>query len=544
MYSGASEPAPLDPTAAARPSSGSSPRVRWLLIVLLGLAFVAAGGPRRVLSQVGYELECGRLQATSDRLADLDAVSNAFRLVANVARPGVVQIVASSRREEEFAELQARREQIREQLDDIDARLEQGGLPESESMALLRQERALRFERGRIEAFLERRREGTGSGIILDEDGHILTNNHVATAGDELRVRLSDGRAYEGAVVGADAQSDLAVVRIQASGLHPLAFGDSDAMQVGDWVLAVGAPFGLDQTVTHGIVSAKGRSDIDIGHGIVFQDFIQTDASINPGNSGGPLLNLRGEVIGINTAIATASEGYNAGVAFTIPSNMALKIAQQLKRGGEVARGWLGITMADLTNEDRELFKVEAGAGVLVDNVIEGDPAEQGGVRVEDVIVAVNGRAVANLGQLRGLIADIAPGETATLRVVRAAEPLELKITFGRRPSALPGRLLGDEEQPVFLPGLTAGVRTLRPSRARLVEREATDRGVRVVEAPSSARDRFRPDDLILEVNGERVATVADLRRALEAAAGRAEIECQVEDLKGERRTVRILAGP
>jgi serine protease Do len=311
-------------------------------------------------------------------------------------------------------------------------------------------------------------------------------------------------------------------------------------MQVGDWVVAVGAPFGLSQSVTHGIISATGRSDVLARRGIIYPRFLQTDAAINPGNSGGPLLNLRGEVIGVNTAIATnVGESYNAGIAFTIPSNLAVKIAKQLKKAGEVARGWLGITMGELTAADREFLGIDGPRGVLVAGIVERGPADKAGLRIEDVIETVNGIPIATMAELRGLIADVAPGQEATFDLLRDGRPTEIALKLGRRPAgaeldAIVRRSRNGRE----LPGLGLYARTLLPSIAPDFGHREQDRGVLVSEAP-----RIRagiPLPRVVACNGEAVHTLRQLEQRLDSVAKEKTIELEVVDPDGEHRTVNF----
>ncbi|NUQ50172.1 MAG: trypsin-like peptidase domain-containing protein [Phycisphaerae bacterium] len=364
---------------------------RWLLVVLVLAAIVGTRAPDRLLSQWAYAVEKGKLQAVGEDLASVEEVSNAFRNVARLAQVGVVQINVAGD-PNELAEV---RRQVERRLD-----------------------RPLTDERW--QRFLREHPQGTASGILMDAQGHILTNHHVVGGKTGITVRLHDGRSYEAQVRGTDPETDIAVLKIEARELHPLRFGDSDKMEVGDWVLAVGAPLGLTHTVTHGIISAKGRSDIISGREIFFQDFFQTDAAINRGNSGGPLLNLRGEVIGLNTAVALNDDGGNAGIAFTIPSNIALHIADQLKRTGAVARGWLGVRLADLDSELVELFGLESDNGVMVDMVYANSPGQRAGLQCEDIIVEVNGVQVTGMRRLQALIGFVSPGKDADFKVLRS----------------------------------------------------------------------------------------------------------------------------
>ncbi len=240
-------------------------------------------------------------------------------------------------------------------------------------------------------------RSGTGSGVIVSKDGYILTNNHVVAGADKIRVTLEDGTEYDGTLVGRDPKSDIAVVRIKADSLTPAKLGDSDRIQVGEWVLAVGNPFQLASTVTAGIVSAVGRSNIGLAD---YEDFIQTDAAINPGNSGGALVDLDGDVVGINTAIATRTGGYE-GIGFAIPSNMAKKIMDSLISSGKVVRGWLGVNIQNLNDTTAEIFGVDHPKGALVGQVVSGSPADRAGLQQGDLIVSIDGKDVKNVEDLQ-----------------------------------------------------------------------------------------------------------------------------------------------
>ena len=248
--------------------------------------------------------------------------------------------------------------------------------------------------------YLER---GSGSGVIVSADGYILTNNHVISGVDEITVVMADGEQYDAEVVGSDPQSDVAVIKVDAKDLPAAKLGDSDAIEVGEWVLAVGNPFELQNTVTAGIISARGRSGISPMSTSSYEDFIQTDAAINPGNSGGPLVNLDGEVIGINTAIATRTGG-NIGIGFAIPINMAKQIMEQLIDTGKVTRGWLGVIIQNITPELKDEFGLKTTEGALVGDVDKDGPAKKAGVRRGDVIVEYRGEKVKDINQLRNLV--------------------------------------------------------------------------------------------------------------------------------------------
>jgi len=272
------------------------------------------------------------------------------------------------------------------------------------------------------------KQQSLGSGFILDHEGHVVTNNHVVENADQIKVRLADGKEFDAKVVGRDPNTDLALIKIKGSnGLTPLPMGDSDRLRVGSWVLAIGSPFGLEQTVTTGIVSAKGRV---IGAG-PYDDFIQTDASINPGNSGGPLLNMKGEVVGINTAIFSRGGG-NVGVGFAIPMNMANGIIAQLRSEGEVTRGWLGVGIQNLTAELAEYYGAGDDKGALVTQVFDGDPAEKAGIKKGDIITAVDGEKVTTSRELSQAIAHSKVGERVSVTLLRDGREKQVEVIAGQ----------------------------------------------------------------------------------------------------------------
>src|SRR5713226_9702342 len=296
------------------------------------------------------------------------------------------------------------------------------------------------------ERFFRRRpREETrasGSGVIVDAKGYVLTNNHVIENAQDITVRLSDGRKFTAKLVGRDPKTDLAVLKVDAPALLPVAeLGDSDQLRVGQWAIAIGNPFGLDRTVTVGIVSATARNRVGVA---TYENFIQTDASINPGNSGGPLLNLDGKVIGINTAIVAAGQG----IGFSIPINQAKDVMRQLIAGGRVVRGWLGIAIQDVTDELSGTFGVKEREGVLVADVMKGGPAEAAGVRPGDVIVELNGGAIKEVPELQRRVAAVAPGQPVRLKVIRDRKPVRLSVKIGEMPAdePAPAAVVPDEE--------------------------------------------------------------------------------------------------
>jgi serine protease Do len=355
----------------------------------------------------------------------------------------------------------------------------------------------------------EQRRRSLGSGVIVDGGGHIITNNHVVSGAEEIDVQLSSGTTYEAEVVGTDPPTDLAVIRIEADETLPMSpLGDSDALEIGEWVLAIGNPFGFGQTVTAGIVSATARV---IGQG-PYDDFIQTDAAINPGNSGGPLVNLDGEVIGINSTIVSRTGG-NMGIGFAIPSNMASNIYRQIIETGSVTRGWLGVSIQNLSPELAENFGLEAGEGALVSQVLgEDSPAGKAGLRAGDIIVGLDGEPIESISELTRLVADIPPGETVEVEFYRDGERRRADVTLARREEtseAAPGR---QQDQDRGRLGISA--QNLTPQLAAQLGTSSRE-GVLITEVrPESpaASAGLRRGDIIHEANRRPTATVEDLR--------------------------------
>ena len=272
-----------------------------------------------------------------------------------------------------------------------------------------------------------------GSGVIVSESGYILTNSHVVDGADGIEIALADTRRVNARVVGADPESDLAVLKIDLPKLPAITFSAPDSARVGDVVLAIGNPFGVGQTVTLGIVSALGRSHLGIN---TFENFIQTDAAINPGNSGGALVDVNGHLIGINTAIYSKTPGgASLGIGFAIPASTAKSIMEQIIQNGSVQRGWIGVGVQDLSKEIAESFRIPGTRGALITEVFRGTPADRGGVRVGDVLVAVDGKPVTDSATMLNLIAALVPGSQANLRVMRDAKAIDLKVTVGKRPA-------------------------------------------------------------------------------------------------------------
>lgn len=341
------------------------------------------------------------------------------------------------------------------------------------------------------------RQRSLGSGFLIDAEGYIVTNNHVIEDADQIKVRLSNGEEYEGEVVGRDPNTDLALIKIKgAKELTPLVLGDSEELKVGSWVVAIGSPFGLEQTVTAGIVSAKKRV---IGAG-PYDDFIQTDASINPGNSGGPLLDLQGRVVGINTAIVASGQG----IGFAIPINMAKTIVNQLKDKGEVTRGWLGVAIQDVTPELAEYYGLEQRKGVLVTQVFEGDPADQAGVRQNDIIISINDQPVATGRELSAIIANTPVGEKTKITLVRDGRQRTLTAVVAKREDQEVRAAVEQRESDAL--GLQ--VAELTPERAQQFGLDKDESGVLVMDVENGGRAEnagVRAGDIIKGINRQKV---------------------------------------
>src|SRR3954451_7757035 len=283
----------------------------------------------------------------------------------------------------------------------------------------------------------DRREGGLGSGVIISNDGYILTNNHVIDKATTLKVELSDGRDFTGKLIGADPQTDVAVVKINASNLPTLAYANSDSARVGDLCFAIGNPFGQDHTVTMGIVSAKGRA---LERNTYIQNFIQTDAAINPGNSGGALINAKGELIGMNTAILSGNSGFggeggNIGIGFAVPSNLAKQVADQLIKGGKVSRGYMGVRLQSLNPDMAQAMNLKDSKGAVVASLTPGDPGQKAGLQQGDVITAIDGKKVEGSDDLTMNVISHAPGTTVTLDVIRDGAPKKITVTLGQRPT-------------------------------------------------------------------------------------------------------------
>ena len=346
-------------------------------------------------------------------------------------------------------------------------------------------------------------------GVIVDANGLIITNNHVVNKADEIKVFLSDKREFKAKLVGTDAKTDVAVLKIEATGLPTVAWADSDKLEVGEFVLAVGNPFGLTQTVTLGIVSALGRAA-----GIAeYEDFIQTDAAINPGNSGGALVNVRGELVGINTAIYSQSGG-NMGIGFAVPSNMAHSIMDQLVQHGKVVRGWLGVSIQELTPELSSQFGVPKEVkGVLVSDIMDDSPAKKAGFERGDVIVEYDGKPMDSPAHLRNAVAQTVVGKKVTVKLIREKKPKSIDLVIAEQPKNLSQAAAEEGGESIAPAGLLADIE-VREVNSELAGRyglKSSDRGIVVVRVkPGSQAEEagVREGDLVLEVNRKSVGTL------------------------------------
>lgn len=508
-------------------------RKRLILFVLLGIFGAGFLFHEQIIGRVAYAVEKGKLEATEQELAKVEDISRVFRMVIQKVQPAVARIettaIASSRPERESR-----------QEGDLEFDLE--GVPE-QYRDLFRDFFGRRFRQMPRPDFQPPPRQGMGSGVIIDaEKGYMLTNNHVVSSPEDMDSRidvfLADGRQLnslsgEVKVLGHDPLTDLALVQIKADRLHAVKLGDSDQMEVGDWVLAFGSPFGYAQTVTQGIISAKGRA-VGVAR---YEDFIQTDAAINPGNSGGPLVNLRGEVIGINTAIATRGlvQGY-MGIGFAIPSKLVQTYLPQLVEGKRIVRGYLGVGIRGL-KEFRpgigKTFGLDEDRGVLIDRILTDigeTPATKAGLKVDDVILSYEGERVDEARELQNMVALTPPGTTVTMEVWRDGKKINIPVTIEEQPEDFfaAGRGLMPEpgEEPVPTRELTIDtlgieVAVVDEERARRYgwdyDEEVRGRLIvtKVEPLSEAAVTGIQPGDLIMEVQGKQITSLPQLKEAL-----------------------------
>jgi Do/DeqQ family serine protease len=382
------------------------------------------------------------------------------------------------------------------------------------------------FER-RFKQPRERQEQGLGSGVIVSDDGYIVTNNHVVEQADELMVLLGDKRKFPAKLIGTDPKTDLAVIKIDATGLSTLPWGDSITLEVGELVLAVGNPFGLNQTVTMGIISAVGRANVGI---VDYENFIQTDAAINPGNSGGALVNLQGQLIGINTAIFSRTGGY-MGIGFAIPSQMVKHVMQSLIGQGKVIRGWLGVSIQELSQDLAQQFDAPDTQGALVGDVFSTSPAGLAGLQRGDIIRKYNEIQVKNPTHLRSLVADTAPNTSVPLAVLRNSKEVSLSVSIGEMPkdvSSLAKAGSDSIQGNHALAGLS--VESVKPGQT------AEGNGVAVTQVePNSPADRagIRPGDILVEVNRKTIRSVEKFEQLASRLDAKASVLVLIQRGKG-----------
>jgi serine protease Do len=490
----------------------SDSKTRGTAMRVVSMALAACAGLGLLLYMVGPSDAVEKREALAARqeLRTIGDLSKAFEEVATAMKPSVVNIRA--------VKIVAGASVLR-------------GTPDQDDMLrrFFGDEFFKRFH-GRPMPEEGFRQQGTGTGVIVSADGYILTNAHVARDADELTVTLLNNKDYKAKVVGTDDKTDIAVLKVDAKGLVPAALGDSDEIRVGEWVVAVGSPFGLTQTVTQGIISAKGRANVGISD---YEDFIQTDAAINPGNSGGPLVNLRGEVIGINTAIVSGSGG-SVGIGFAVPINMAKTVMDGLMKNGKIERGYLGVNIQNLTEELAKSFDYDGTKGVLIGDVTPNSPAAKAGLKAGDIITHLNGKEMEDMNQLRNAVAATPPGTKVDVEVFRDGKNKTVEVALGELEGKVHMARGTDQSEDL---GIT--VRELTRDEAKQLKDENA-KGVLVIEVkPGSLADKagIRAGDVITAVGGKSVTSVDELHAAIKHQDVKKGVRMQVVT-EGVRRFV------
>lgn len=494
-----------------------------LLAAVLIIASVWVYGPT-LAGRAAYAVAAGEHRAAREELAKLsqhDHMSTLFRAVAKAVKPSVV--VVHVKQKIEYTPAPDMDEFFRRFFGE-DAPFRGRPMPRPEQPT------------PRREFF----RSGIGSGVVIDAaNGYVLTNWHVVRNADKVEVILSDDRRLGAEWVRTDAATDLAIIKVKPDRLIDAPLGDSDAMQVGDWVLAIGAPEGLPQTVTAGIISAKGRVTSRGG----YQNFLQTDAAINHGNSGGPLVNMRGEVVGINSAIVSRT-GVNEGIGLSVPSNMAKSIMRQLVHKGKVVRGYLGVRIQDPDDRLAKSFNLPHRDGALVAQSIEGSPAAEAGLQAGDFILAINGKRVRNVNELRNTVATLTPGKTYPVRVLREGKEQTLKVKIEPQPEDMAvafGEGTPSPETSVKELGLKVAAMTEELAKKYRYPRPVEGVVITEVEPNSDADEQgLSAGMVILSVQARKVTTPAEFRRAISGKDARAGVRLHVTDRTGARRFVFV----
>ncbi|MCU0707119.1 MAG: Do family serine endopeptidase [Pirellula sp.] len=497
----------------------NSPLNGWKLAILSGALAAPVGywlfshssvSPSPLYAQQLAESTQARVQLEPELLAHADALSRVFREVSKSVKPSVVSIKSLVERPRMSRGMRGLPPEFEQFFGD------RFGIP-------LEEDEEAQLPGGKVQA-------GLGSGVIVRSDGYILTNNHVVEGASELEVYLSDETKYIAKVVGTDPRTDLAVLKIDATGLVSAPIGDSSKVEVGDWAIAIGSPFGLAQTVTAGIISATKRTDQGI---TPYDDFIQTDAAINPGNSGGPLLNLRGEIIGINTAIASRGGGYN-GVCFAVPSNTASRVLGDLISSGKVSRGFVGIRPASVTpTMAQQLSLPENQKGALVEQVTKGMPAEKAGIRVGDVIVAIDGVAITSDSAMRRAIGETKPGVTVAMKILREGKTMEIPVTV----AALDEQALVASERQATETMQRLGI-AVEEVPVEIARRYGLREGEGVVVTGVARRGRFigvNVGDVIVSVNGNKVNSTDEFLEVLGELRQGQPVTFVIRDAESER---------
>ena len=495
------------------------------MVIVLALALVA--GPY-VAHEISYAAAKGQIDASRQELSELsknDTTSRLFVEVAKVLKPAVVEVRVTKKMKMATPDM-----------DEFFRRFFGDDNPFGP-----------RTTPGTPSAPQPREREyfarGLGSGVIVDaKNGYVLTNYHVVGGADEVQVVLEDGRTLKAQWVRTDPQTDLAIVKVAADNLIDAPLGDSDKMEVGDLVLAIGSPEGLQQTVTAGIISAKGRTT---GEPNSYQSFIQTDAAINHGNSGGPLVNTRGEVIGINSAIVSRT-GVNEGIGFAIPSNMARNVMDQLIAKGKVTRGFLGVVIQNVDENLARSFKLPDTKGALVASVSPDGPADKAKIKVEDFIVAVDGRKVAGVNELRNVVASLEPGKTYKLDLYRDGKKQAIEVKLDNQPADMSAAASSETkpEQSGSKFGLT--VSDVSDQKAQQLGYKTTPKGVLItdVTSGSSAEEQgLKPGMVITAVGGKEITTPDEFANALSGKEAAEGVRIRVMDASGAGRFVFLTPG-